>query len=68
MKEHIGGLEVISLGEPYQKDEYPGWYVPYEIKVPGVSKFNIRVSNANPAKRYVILGFYDSKLRPQATD
>jgi hypothetical protein len=64
MKEHIGGLEVISLGEPYQKDEYPGWYVPYEIKVPAF-EVNIRVSNANPAKRYVILGFYDSKLRPQ---
>jgi hypothetical protein len=63
MKDYLGGLEMVSLGEPYQSDKYAGWYVPYEIKMP-VTELNIRVSNTNPAKRHVILGFYDSKLRP----
>jgi hypothetical protein len=63
MKEYLGGLELISLGEPYQKSPYPGWYVPYEIKLPP-TEINVRVSNANSAKRYVIYGLYDTKLQP----
>ena len=62
MKEYLGGLEIVSLGEPYQTGEYPGWYVPYEIKFPR-QEFNVRVSNTNLAKRCVVTGVYDSKLR-----
>ena len=62
MKEDLGGLEIVSLGEPYKSGKYPGWYVPYEIKLPA-QEFNVRVSNSNSAKRYVITGIYDSKLR-----
>ena len=63
MKGYLGGLELISLGEPYQKSPYPGWYVPYEIKLPPM-EINVRVSNTNSAKRYVIYGLYDTKLQP----
>jgi hypothetical protein len=63
MKEYLGGLELISLGEPYQKSPYPGWYVPYEIKL-RPAEINVRVSNTNAAKRFVIYGLYDSKLKP----
>jgi hypothetical protein len=64
MKEYLGGLEIVSIGEPYQSGNYPGWYVPYEIKLPP-QEFNVRVSNANPAKRCVVTGIYDRKLRLQ---
>jgi hypothetical protein len=62
MKEYLGGLEIVSIGEPYKSGKYPGWYVPYEIKLrPQV--FNVRMANTNAAKRYVITGIYDSKLQ-----
>jgi hypothetical protein len=64
MKGYLGGLEIISIGEAYQTDRYPGWYVPYEIKL-RPQEFNVRVSNANPAGRYVITGIYDDKLQLQ---
>jgi hypothetical protein len=63
MKEYLGGLELVSVGEPYQKSPYPGWYVPYEIKLPP-TEINVRVSNTNSARRYVIYGLYDTKLQP----
>lgn len=63
MKEYLGGLEVVSIGEPFQKDSYPGWYVPYEIKLPPTD-INVKVSNTNAAKRFVVNGLYDTKLQP----
>jgi ketosteroid isomerase-like protein len=63
MKEFLGGLEVISIGEPYQSGQYPGWYVPYEIKFRPADIY-VRVSNTNAAKRYVMNGLYDSKRQP----
>jgi ketosteroid isomerase-like protein len=63
MKESLGGLELVSVGEPFQKSPYPGWYVPYEIKLPP-TEINVRVSNTNSARRYVIYGLYDAKLQP----
>jgi hypothetical protein len=64
MKDYLGGLEIVSIGKPYQSGNYPGWYVPYEIKVPP-QEFNVRVSNTNLAKRCVLTGVYDRKLRLQ---
>ncbi len=57
-KEFLGGLQVISLGEPFQAKPYPGWFVPYEIKFKnGEShKHNLAIRNDNPAKRYVVDG------------
>jgi hypothetical protein len=63
MKEGLGGLKLVSLGTPFQKGEYPGWFVPYEIQFPAQESF-IRVSNTNAAKRFVIDGEYDSQMRP----
>ena len=59
-KEHLGGLELISLGQAFASKSYGGRFVPYEIRLR--SEFNLRVSNANPAHRYVITGMFDSKL------
>jgi hypothetical protein len=63
LKEHLGGLEIISIGEPFKSGIYPGWFVPYEIKLPP-EDFNVRLSNANAAGRFVITGICDSKLQP----
>ena len=64
MKEYLGGLKIISLGKSFTSKAYPGRFVPYEIQLPP-QEFNVRVSNANSAKRCVVTGMYDSKLRLQ---
>jgi len=58
LKSYLGGLQVISLGEPFKSGNYPGWFVPYEIKMKNgtVRKANLSVRNDNPAKRYVFDG------------
>jgi hypothetical protein len=57
-KEYLGGLQVISLGEPFQAKPYPGWFVPYEIKFKNreVHKHNLAIRNDNPTKRYMVDG------------
>lgn len=58
IKDYVGGLEVISVGDPFKSGLYPGWFVPYEIKMRwgGVKKFNLAVRNDNKAKRYIVDG------------
>ncbi|MGA2750133.1 MAG: sigma-70 family RNA polymerase sigma factor [Verrucomicrobiota bacterium] len=63
VKELAGGLEVIRIGQPFQSNIYPGWLVPYEIKLAPM-EINMRVSNTNSAGRYVVNGIYDGKLQP----
>ena len=64
VKEYLGGLEIVSLGKAFGSKVYPGRFVPYEIKLrPQV--VNMRVANTNVAKRFVVTGMYDSKLRLQ---
>ncbi len=64
VKKYLGGLELISLGEPFTSQAASGEFVPYEIKLRS-QEFNVRVSNANAAGRYVITGLFDSQLKPQ---
>lgn len=61
-KKYLGGLTLISLGQPFKSKSYGGIFVPYEIKLQ--ETWFIRVSNVNPAKRWVLLGTYDDQLRP----
>jgi outer membrane lipoprotein-sorting protein len=58
LKNYLGGLEIISIGEPFKSGQYPGWFVPYEIKLKneGTKKWNLAVRNDNPAKRWVVDG------------
>lgn len=58
IKDYLGGLEIISIGEPFESGLYPGWFVPYEIKFKnGVTKkMNLAVRNDNPAKLYIVDG------------
>jgi hypothetical protein len=64
LKEYLGGVEIVSLGEPFTSHNYPGQMVPYEIKL-RAQEFNVRVANTNAAKRFVIMDVYDRKLRLQ---
>ena len=48
----LGGLELVSLGKPFQSKGSGGWFVPYEIKLTMKAQFTVR--NDNPAKRYVV--------------
>jgi len=47
LREYVGGLEIISIGKPFKSGEYPGWFVPYEIKLKSgeVKKWNLAVRN-----------------------
>jgi hypothetical protein len=59
-KDYLGGLQIVSLGKPFQKTPYPGTYVPYEIRFKNgdVKKFNLAVRQDNPARRW----FFDGGL------
>ena len=58
LKKYLGGLEIISIGEPFKSGRYPGWFIPYEIKLKSgdVKKHNLAIRNDNPAQRYVFDG------------
>lgn len=58
MKQYLGGLEIISIGEPFKSGRYGGWFIPYEIKLKDgyVKKHNLAVRNDNPAKRWMVDG------------
>jgi len=58
LKSYLGGLEIISIGEPFKSGRYGGWFVPYEIRFKNgrTQKHNLAVRNDNPVKRYVVDG------------
>jgi hypothetical protein len=58
IKEYLGGLQVISIGEPFKRGEFPGWYVPYKVRFNNglVQDWDLAIRNDNPAKRYVLDG------------
>lgn len=64
VKQVYGGLEIIHLGDAFTSATYGGRFVPYEVKL-RAQPFNVRVSNTNSAKRFVIEGVYDGKLQLQ---
>jgi hypothetical protein len=46
------------LGDPFQSGQYPGWFVPYEIRLKSgeVKKHNLAIRNGNPAKHWLVDG------------
>lgn len=58
MKDDLGGLEIISIGEPFQSAKYAGWFVPYEIKLKSghIKKHNLALRKDNPARRFQLDG------------
>jgi outer membrane lipoprotein-sorting protein len=58
VKSDYGGLQVISLGEPFQSGIYPGYFVPYQIRMRNgyVKTHNLAVKNVGAAHRWVVDG------------
>lgn len=58
VKAYLGGMKIINVGEPFRSGLYPGWFVPYEIRLKNGEnkKWNLAVRNDNPARRYVVDG------------
>lgn len=56
--EYFGGLEIISVGEAFQSGTYPGYYVPYEIKLKNgqTKKHRLTISNNNPGNVWQVEG------------
>ena len=53
-----GGLELISLGEPFKSGLFPGEFVPYKIKLKSgeIKEYNLAIRNDNPTKTWEIDG------------
>jgi hypothetical protein len=60
VKQAYGGLQVISIGEPFQSGLYRGYFVPYQVRLRNgyVKAHNLAVRNDNPAHRWVVDGGY----------
>jgi len=58
IKEYLGGLEIISIGQSFTSKTYPGRFVPYEVKLSdgSVRKWNLAVRKDNPAGRWQVDG------------
>ncbi len=58
IKQFYGGLQVISIDNPYKSGLYPGYFVPYEIRLRDGStkKWKLAVRNDNPAGRWTVDG------------
>ncbi|RPJ37024.1 MAG: hypothetical protein EHM35_07105 [Planctomycetaceae bacterium] len=54
LKDYLGGLEIISIREAFQSANYPGWFVPYEVKLKSgqIKKHNLAIRKDNPANRF----------------
>jgi hypothetical protein len=54
----LGGLEIISIGEPFKTDDSATWYVPYQIKlkVGEVKKGNLRVHYNKTTENFIAFG------------
>ena len=58
LKKYYGGLTVLSIGKPFQSGLYPGYFVPYKIRLPDgtVKTHNLAVRNDNPQKHWMVDG------------
>ena len=58
MKKYLGGLEILQIGAAFQSKGYPGWFVPYEIRLKSgghVKKHNLALRHCQ-AKRFIVDG------------
>jgi len=58
MKQYLGGLEIISLGESFQSAGSSSWFVPYEIRLKNgeIKKHNLALKRLPPANRWIVDG------------
>ncbi len=60
IRQLYGGSQVVSLGEPFRSGKYPGWFVPYEVRLTNgeTRHLNLALRNDNPQRRWMIDGGY----------
>jgi outer membrane lipoprotein-sorting protein len=58
LKKYYGHVTVLSIGQPFQSGLYPGYFVPYQIRLAdgSVKSHNLAVRNDNPQKRWMVDG------------
>jgi hypothetical protein len=58
MKDYLGGLQIVSLGQAFTSRSYGGRFVPYQIKFKNgkTQKHNLAVRNDNPVHRWQVDG------------
>lgn len=58
IKQRYGGLQIVSIEKPFQSGLYPGYFVPYEIRLRDGStkKWKLAVRNDNSAGRWTVDG------------
>lgn len=57
MRQALVGLEIVEIGTPFQSGMYPGWFVPYTIRIQDhVRQHKLAVRNDNPAGRWLVDG------------
>lgn len=58
IKTEYGGLTILSIGKSFKSGNYPGEFVPYEIKKKNgsIKKWNLAIRNDNPEKKWVLDG------------
>lgn len=58
IKQYLGGIEIVSIGEPFQSEGSSAWFVPYEIRLKGghVKKHNLALKRYPPANRWIVDG------------
>jgi outer membrane lipoprotein-sorting protein len=58
IRQYLGGIEIVSLGEPFQSEGSSATFVPYEIRLKDgqVKKHNIAFKRFAPANRWVVDG------------
>jgi len=57
-RSYLGGLELVELGEPFTSQGYPGWFIPYKIRLRDDQEIehNLAMRKDNPANRFVVDG------------
>jgi outer membrane lipoprotein-sorting protein len=58
MRSMLGGIELVSIGQAFTSQGYPGRFVPYEIKFSngGVKKFNLALKKDRGTGRWYVDG------------
>jgi len=58
LKDYLGGVEIVSLGQAFTSKGYRGRFVPYEIKLKSgdTKKHNLAIRKDNPAGRWQVDG------------
>lgn len=58
VRQGLGGLKILKIGEPVKSGVYRGWIVPYEIQLKSgeTKKWNLGIRNDNPKKQWEVDG------------